>query len=51
MTRPLADHVFNALLCAVPQGLIFGIILISYNVWMALTMRRFPAATRIGPKR
>jgi hypothetical protein len=32
MVRPVADDVFIALLCAVPQGVIFAVILISFNV-------------------
>jgi hypothetical protein len=46
MNRPAAEDVFNALLSAVPQGVVLAVIWIAYSLWISLTMRRLAAVWR-----
>jgi hypothetical protein len=43
MKTEAVNDVFNALLFALPQGMLLAVIWIAYSVWMILTMRRFVA--------
>jgi hypothetical protein len=39
-----ANEIFNALLFALPQGILLAVIWVVYSLWMTLSMRRFVKA-------